>query len=276
MTNRQDLIERIGKLNPAQDSVEPTPYRALLLLWAIAQAVQGRPRLQSWSELRDAAEPVMTTFAGSMVEHQDVLCAFWELQSDALWEVTNAVDLPRTGRRKLPRISALDEANPQAGLPEQDYLRLTTDLTLASWAVSTLLVRFFATRSAELVEELGLQKLTAGGISSGLRPLVGETYVQRRDIGITYGCNRVMGITPLADGILTVYSDDKGPYSDQRIPETQWIAYTGEGLSGDQKMDGGNKNLAGYQKKQKALRYWHKPHKGQWAFETWAVVVQCR
>ncbi len=85
-----------------------------------------------------------------------------------------------------------------------------------------------------------------------------------------------MGITPIADGILAAYSDDKGPYADHHIPETGWIAYTGDGLSGDQAMTGGNKSMREYQKQQKALRYWHKPYNGHWTFETWAVVVQCR
>ncbi|MFF2250346.1 HNH endonuclease [Streptomyces sp. NPDC058142] len=84
-----------------------------------------------------------------------------------------------------------------------------------------------------------------------------------------------MGITPLADGILAAYSDDKGPYADKRIEGTDFIAYTGDGLSGDQQLRGGNKSMQRYQSEQRALRYWHKPHRGQWTFETWAVIVEC-
>ncbi|MFF7748813.1 HNH endonuclease [Streptomyces sp. NPDC007971] len=30
-----------------------------------------------------------------------------------------------------------------------------------------------------------------------------------------------------------------------------------------------------YQTEERALRYWHKPHRGRGAFETWAVIVEC-
>ncbi len=40
-------------------------------------------------------------------------------------------------------------------------------------------------------------------------------------------------------------------------------------------MRGGNKSMQRYQAEQRALRYWHKPHQGQWTFESWAVIVEC-
>ncbi|MBZ6474881.1 HNH endonuclease signature motif containing protein [Streptomyces griseocarneus] len=79
----------------------------------------------------------------------------------------------------------------------------------------------------------------------------------------------------MADGILTVYSDEKGPHADTRIAGTNWIAYTGDGLSGDQQIRNGNRSMARYQAEQRALRYWHKPYGGQWSFETWVVIVEC-
>ncbi|NGO11466.1 HNH endonuclease [Streptomyces sp. HC44] len=276
MTDGRDLIERIGKLRPAHRHTGQPLHRPLLLLWAMAQAVHGRPREQPWSVVKEAVGPLLTAFAGSADGQQDVLYPFWALQRNKLWEVADSADLPLTSQGRRPKLSALDEANPLAGLPKQDYDRLTEDLELAAWAVSTLLLRFFTPTPALLLEALGLKELMSGQIATCLRPLPGEPYPHRNAIADVYGGNRVLGITPLADGILTVYSDDKGPYADQRIPEMDWIAYTGDGLSGHQTLTAGNRSMAEYQEQQKALRYWHKPHKGHWTFETWAVIVQRR
>jgi 5-methylcytosine-specific restriction protein A len=276
VTAGRDLIERIGKLRPAQRASGQPLHRPLLLLWAIAQAVHGRPREQTWSVIKEGVGPLLTTFAGSAEGQQDVLYPFWALQRNKLWEVTESADLPLTSQGRRPKLSALDKANPLAGLPRQDYERLSKDLELAAWAVSTLLVRFFTPTPATLLEALGLQELMAGQIATYLRPLPGDPYPHRDAIADIYGGNRVLGITPLADGILTVYSDDKGPYADQRIPEMDWIGYTGDGLSGNQALVGGNRSMAEYQEQQKPLRYWHKPHKGNWTFESWTVIVQRR
>ena len=48
------------------------------------------------------------------------------------------------------------------------------------------------------------------------------------------------GIGCTADGILSAFSDDKEPYADGRMPDTNWIAYVGDELSSDQKITDGN------------------------------------
>lgn len=47
------------------------------------------------------------------------------------------------------------------------------------------------------------------------------------EIGGAYSGNRFMGITPLAAGVLSMFSDNKDPVRRQRSPATDWIAYTG-------------------------------------------------
>ncbi|MBQ0848764.1 HNH endonuclease [Streptomyces sp. BH-SS-21] len=226
--------------------------------------------------VKDAVGPLLSEFAGSADGQQAALYPFWALQRDKLWEVTDPADLSLTSQGRRPTLSALDETDPLAGLPEEDYDRLSGDFELAARAVGTLLVRFFNPTPPRLLEALELQELMAGEITAHLQPLPGEPYRHRGAIADVYGGNRVGGITPLADGLLSVYSDDKGPYDDKRIPGMDWIAYTGDGLSGDQTLSGGNRTMARHQEQRKALRYWHKPHGGHWTFETWAVIVQRR
>lgn len=276
MADGRDLIERIGKLQPSHRRTGQSLHRPLLLLWAIAQAVHGRPRRQSWSVVSKDMAPLLHAFAGARGTRQDVLYPFWALQTGKLWEVAESAELSMTSKGRRPTLTAMDEVNPLAGLPQRDYDRLTEDMELAAWAVSTLLVRFFLPVSPSLLDALGLKELMAGQAATGLRPLLGEPYPHRTAISEMYGGNNVKGITPLADGILTVYSDDDGPYADKRLPHMDWIAYTGDGLSGDQTLTSGNRSMAAYQERQMALRYWHKPYQGHWTFETWAVIVQRR
>ncbi|MET9060032.1 HNH endonuclease [Streptomyces antibioticus] len=276
MADGQDLMERIGRLRPAVRAAGQPLHRPLLLLWAIAQAVHGRPRQQPWSVVKHELAPLLTQFDGAQRGERDVVYPFWALQRDGLWEVADSAELPLTSGGRRPTFAILEQVNPLAGLPEADYNRLIDDSTVAADALSTLLVRFFGANSGSVVEALRLREFVRGPIGASLLPLVGEQYADRKKIAEAYGGNGVMGITPLADGILAVYSDDKGPYPDHHIPETGWIAYTGDGLSGDQTLTVGNKSMQEYQKQEKALRYWHKPYNGSWTFETWAVVIQCR
>ncbi|WP_323178304.1 hypothetical protein [Streptomyces sp. NBC_00620] len=104
-------------------------------------------------------------------------------------------------------------------------------------------------------EDFGLHELLAGRWTDALRPLLGETFNDREAIGGTYGGQKMAGIGCLADGILSVFSDDKGPYADGRIPDTDWIAYVGDGLSGDQKLTDGNELMAEHQSAGRPLRY---------------------
>lgn len=127
-----------------------------------------------------------------------------------------------------------------------------------------------------MLEDFGLHELLAGRWPDALRPVLGETFKDRDAIWRAYGGQKMAGIGCLADGILSVFSDDKGPNADGRIPDTDWIAYVGDGLSGDQKLIDGNELMAEHQKAGRPLRYWHKPFQGQFSFETWAVIVQRR
>ncbi|MER6451919.1 HNH endonuclease signature motif containing protein [Streptomyces sp900105245] len=200
---------------------------------------------------------------------------FWALRNNRLWQVEEVEGLQLTSGERRPTLTTLNEADPLAGLPRDDLDLLSRDTELATRIAASVLLRFFDPLPAGLLDAMGLAELLAGHVDTALRPRVGESFTNRDTIADAYGGNRVLGITPLADGTLTVYSDDKGPYADKRIDGTQWIAYTGDGLSGDQRMRGGNKSMQRYRTEHRALRYWHKPHKGQWMFETWAVIVDC-
>ncbi|MET9877257.1 HNH endonuclease [Actinacidiphila glaucinigra] len=226
--------------------------------------------------MRDELGKLLSDFAEVTAPRQAALYPFWAMRTSGLWEVSDAEELILTSEGRRPTLAALDNLDPLGALPQRDYEDLSRDSALAAQVASILLVKFFNPLPAGLLEAVGLEDLVAGRVDTSLHPQVGERYDHRTAIQKLYGGNGVMGITPLADGILTVYSDDKGPYADARVPDTDWIGYTGDGLNGDQKLTHGNKNMRLCQQQQRALRYWHKPYGGRFAFESWAVIVQCR
>ncbi|MFE7392013.1 HNH endonuclease [Streptomyces sp. NPDC057582] len=267
---------RVGDVRPARRAGGTTLHRPVLLLWAIGQAASGAPRIRSWSATRDAVAPLMEKYAQVEDGADGTRYPFWALVRDDLWAVDQGQELTLTSRGRRPTLESLNRVDPSAGLREDDYALLRSHPDAAAASAAGLLLRYFHPLPAGLLEDFGLHDLLAGRWADALRPLLGESFKDRDAIWRAYGGQKMAGIGCLADGILSVFSDEKGPYADGRIPDTGWIAYVGDGLSGDQKITDGNELMAEYQSAGRPLRYWHKPFQKLFSFETWAVIVQRR
>ncbi len=92
--------------------------------------------------------PLLTQFDGARRGERDAVYPFWALERDGLWEVAESAQLPLTSDGRRPTFSTLEQVDPLAGLPEQDYDQLVDDPELAAQAINTLLVRFFAGTAA--------------------------------------------------------------------------------------------------------------------------------
>ncbi|NEV90132.1 HNH endonuclease [Streptomyces tendae] len=267
---------RVGDVRPARRAVGTSLHRPVLLLWAIGQAVAGAPRMQTWSAIRDAVAPLMKKYAQVDDGADGTRYPFWALVRDDLWTVEPVEGLSLTSRGRRPTLESLNQVDPSGGLRDDDYALLRSHPDVAAGAAAGLLLRYFYPLPSGVLEDFGLHNLLAGRWADALRPQLGESFKDRDAIWRTYGGQKMAGIGCLADGILSAFSDDKGPYADGRMPDTDWIAYVGDGLSGDQKITDGNELMAEYQSAGRPLRYWHKPFQGQFSFETWAVIVQRR
>ncbi|MER5896964.1 HNH endonuclease signature motif containing protein [Streptomyces sp. NPDC001876] len=201
---------------------------------------------------------------------------FWALVRDDLWVLDRTEDLVLTSRGRRPTPESLNQVDPAGGLREDDYELLQSHPEAAASAAAGLIMRYFFPLPADLLKDFGLHDLLAGRWADALRPQLGESFKDRDAIWRAYGGQKMAGIGCTADGILSAFSDDKGPYADGRMPDTDWIAYVGDGLSGDQKITDGNELMAEYQSAGRPLRYWHKPFQKPFSFETWAVIVQRR
>ncbi|MFF7447189.1 MULTISPECIES: HNH endonuclease [unclassified Streptomyces] len=270
------FLRRVGDVRPARRAGGAAVHRPALLLWAIGQAMAAEPRMQSWSVTRDALAPLLEKYSQAEDGKGGALYPFWALMNDDLWVVDSTQDLTLTSRGRRPTLESLNLVDPSGGLREDDYELLRSQPQIAAEAAAGLLLRYFYPLPTGLLEDFGLHDLLAGRWADALRPQLGESFKDRDAIWRVYGGQKMAGIGCLADGILSVFSDDKGPYADGRLPDTGWIAYVGDGLSGDQQITDGNELLAEYQSSGRPLRYWHKPFQKQFNFETWAVVVQRR
>jgi 5-methylcytosine-specific restriction protein A len=276
LTFARDFLRRVGRVRPADRNAGQPLHRPLLLLWALGQSANGAPRLHPWSTVRDALVPLLAKYAGADNGAEGALYPFWALERDELWTVTPTDALVMTSRGRRPTLTSLNAANPDGGLLEQDFQVLQASPEVAAEAAAGLILRYFHTAPAGLIEDLGLARLLEHRWADALRPLLGEPFDNRDAIWHAYGGQKMGGIGPLNDGILSAFADEKGPYADGRLPDTGWIGYVGDGLSGDQDLKSGNQHMADYQAAQRPLRYWHKPYGMQFSFETWAVIVQRR
>ncbi|MFJ8990542.1 HNH endonuclease [Streptomyces sp. NPDC102279] len=267
---------RVGDLRPARRAAGTALHRPVLLLWAIGQAIAGAPRMQPWSTTRDAIAPLLEKYAHIEDGTAGARYPFWALTRDDLWILDRAEGFVLTSRGQRPTLESLDQVDPTGGLREDDCALLQSRPEAAASAAASLIMRYFYPLPSDLLRDFGLHELLAGRWADALRPQMGETFKDRDAIWRAYGGQKMAGIGCLADGILSAFSDDKGPYADGRMPDTNWIAYVGDGLSGDQSITDGNELMAEYQSAGRPLRYWHKPFQGQFSFETWAVIVQRR
>jgi 5-methylcytosine-specific restriction protein A len=270
------FLRRVGDVRPARRSGGVAMHRPVLLLWAIGQAIAGAPRMHQWSAVRNALAPLLEKYGQAEDGQEGALYPFWALSKDDLWTVESIEDLTLTSRGRRPTLESLNRVDPSGGLREDDYALLRSRPQVAAEAAAGLILRYFYPLPEGLLDDFGLCGLLEGRWVDALRPKIGESFKDRDAIWRAYGGQKMAGIGCLADGILSVFSDDKGPYADGRLPDTGWIAYVGDGLSGDQRITAGNELMASYQSAGRPLRYWHKPFRGHFSFETWAVIVQRR
>lgn len=105
-------------------------------------------------------------------------------------------------------------------------------------------------------------------------PILGEKFADRKEIWRLFGGQWQQGIMKFpGESIVNVFSDANGPYPDYIDPETGAIEYRGQGLTGEQTLSYGNKMLEDARLLNEPIRFWKKPRRGVWQFETWALIT---
>ena len=105
-------------------------------------------------------------------------------------------------------------------------------------------------------------------------PRIGETFKDRFEIWELFGGQRQKGIWKFpGEEIVNAYSSEDSPYPDRIDHVTGSIEYRGQGLSGNQSLEDGNRYLEEARISKSPIRFWFKPSKGRVVFKNWAVVT---
>lgn len=149
-----ELLQRIGELNIYSRGERRAPHKPLLLLFVLGRMQAGHgstvPAKETWAEigklLERHAPPVKSA-------HQPEL-PYWHLQSDGLWTVKGATDLPLS-KGGFPAKGPLGET--EGRLPAAVEQMLVADPRLLEDCAKVLLDRHFPeTLHASLSASVGL------------------------------------------------------------------------------------------------------------------------
>lgn len=144
-----DLLRRAAALTVYTADGARWPSKPLLVLRAVCRAQRGWTAQAPWSWWRDALQPLLLKYAPSGRANPHY--PFRRLVGDDLWGIPELETLPQdafveptkaTGIRDF-KLSWLNAADPQAGLPEGDHELLAADPETARRLVRLLLQRHF-------------------------------------------------------------------------------------------------------------------------------------
>lgn len=101
----ESVLRKISRLNTYRRGKRRAPHKPLLLLLAIGRLIHGRRDLP-FPEVERVLTPLLQTYAPAVTARHQPELPYWHLQSDGLWLLDNAADLPRqTGG--FPKMSGL-------------------------------------------------------------------------------------------------------------------------------------------------------------------------
>lgn len=151
--NPDELRRRVESINVAARNGRRAPHKPLLLLLALRRMLQGRPRLATYTEIKEELRPLLKQFNGQVAtQHPEQPFTF--LENDDLWEISPP-DLPQTNWGIASAV--LTRAGAEGGFPEDVYNLLKSDPSLVNQIIAILLAKHFApSLYGDILEAVGL------------------------------------------------------------------------------------------------------------------------
>ncbi|MGY2079894.1 hypothetical protein [Modestobacter sp. SYSU DS0657] len=267
-TPEDPLLRSLMELKVDRQLGKPAPYQQLVLLWAISKAVQGRQRVQPFSDARDELGTLLAPFAVGESQPEPEL-PWFALRKSPWWQLFGepAGPVSRGGR------DFVRSEDPVAGLARNVHDRVRSDDAFRDRAVELLTAPLeghaaLPSTLSALFEAVppDLPERGEGGPAGGDAPALdeapepqapdmanrgyvvgriydrGELHEAARAAGLPSG-NRTSGITVVGEDLCVFWNPFKGLYANQWLDEPREFTYSGEGSTGDQTETGGNARL---------------------------------
>ena len=156
------LFRLLTRLNVYRSGGLPALYQPITLLWALARAGRGAPRLVSWEETQRQIAALIKHY-GRPGEGDRVYYPVAALYGAGLWELdTGAGTVPNAHGSSIPQ-RWFDEHRPQSGLVTPVYELVRDSAEAQAAAVRALTETYFVDANpAALLDELGLAGLRTG------------------------------------------------------------------------------------------------------------------
>ena len=156
------LFRLLTRLNVYRSGGLPALYQPITLLWALARAGRGAPRLVSWEETQRQIAALIKHY-GRPGEGDRIYYRVAALYGAGLWELdTGAGTVPNAHGSSIPQ-RWFDEHRPQSGLVTPVYELVRDSAEAQAAAVRALTETYFVDANpAALLDELGLGGLRTG------------------------------------------------------------------------------------------------------------------
>lgn len=92
--DKEEVLEKFSNLNIYRRGNRRAPHKPLLILIAISKLLQGQINLP-YEEIEQILKPLLDAYAPPVSGNHQPELPYWHLQSDKLWEVSDAETLPR-------------------------------------------------------------------------------------------------------------------------------------------------------------------------------------
>ena len=128
--DRTTVIQKFESLNLWRKDGARAPHKPLLVLYAIGELLRGKSHLLPYSEIDDNLGSLLSEF-GPRRSRQGAQYPFWRLQSDGIWEVSDADKIRLTASGDAFKRDLVDY-DVRGGFTEEVAKQPQTDSKLAS------------------------------------------------------------------------------------------------------------------------------------------------
>ncbi|MDE0078179.1 MAG: HNH endonuclease [Caldilineaceae bacterium] len=161
--DRESVLEKFTTLNLFRRDGVRAPHKPLLVILAIGELLRGKGRLLPYSEIDTKLGQLLSEY-GPRRTHQGTQYPFWRLQTDGIWEVSDAENVRRTDSGDAFKRDLINY-NVRGGFTEEVANQLQNDSLLALEIIQGLLDGHFPdTWHEDILQSAGIELSSKGVI----------------------------------------------------------------------------------------------------------------